>query len=170
MQITSPKSGAKVVAGTRLNFTGAATDAEDGSLTAGITWISNLHGEIGHGGSFSTSGLKVGAHTITALVNDSRGGATASTSVKVTIVPKMKMVARAFKSGAKQYSALRWSQATSSAVDLYRNDKIFRRVKTRAIGSFSDGPVSGSLRSVTYKVCVYGNSGMCSNQVTVRWR
>ena len=65
-------------------FTGDATDAEDGDLTASLAWTSDLDDAIGSGGSFTTSGLSVGSHTITASVTDS-GGASGSDSVQITV-------------------------------------------------------------------------------------
>ncbi len=72
--ITSPASGTTLIETESLSFTGSASDAEDGDLTAAIAWSSDLDGPIGAGGSFSTSALSVGSHTITATANDSFGG------------------------------------------------------------------------------------------------
>ena len=196
VQITSPKSGTTVQAGTMLTFTGVATDAEDGSLAAGITWISNLHGEIGHGSSFSTTGLKVGAHAITALVVDSKG-TTASTSIAVVIDPQvvMRLVAKATVSKKRKYSKLGWSMtpATFAAVfgkgteiknkkgkvikrippvanvDVYRNGAMVKRMKTKTSGSLTDGPAASNLQTAVYTVCVAGSTNFCSNPASVRW-
>jgi extracellular elastinolytic metalloproteinase len=82
--ITGPPSGTSVSEGTAVNFSGTASDAEDGNLTASIAWSSSLDGALGTGGSVTTSTLSVGAHTITASVTDS-GGLTTSSSIDVTI-------------------------------------------------------------------------------------
>ncbi|HEX4953380.1 MAG TPA: hypothetical protein VF017_08310 [Thermoanaerobaculia bacterium] len=84
--ITAPATGSSFTQGTSVNFTGTATDAEDGSLTAGLAWTSSINGAIGSGGSFSTSTLSVGTHTITASVTDS-GGLPDSDAITVTINP-----------------------------------------------------------------------------------
>ncbi|MEM9593333.1 MAG: hypothetical protein AAGD06_03680, partial [Acidobacteriota bacterium] len=84
--ISAPTNGSSFDQGTSVTFTGAATDAEDGALTGSLSWSSSLDGVIGTGGSFSTSALSVGSHTVTASVADS-GGLTASASVNVTIDP-----------------------------------------------------------------------------------
>src|SRR5262249_23379695 len=52
-----------------------ATDIEDGDVRAGIQWSSNLDGPLGTGPSVSTSGLRIGTHTLTAAVTDA-GNAT----------------------------------------------------------------------------------------------
>ncbi len=71
--ITSPTDGASVEAGTSVTFTGTATDAEDGDISANLTWSSDLDGALPSGASFSFSALSVGTHTITASVTDSAG-------------------------------------------------------------------------------------------------
>ena len=82
--ITAPPDGTQVVEGTTINFAGNATDAEDGVLTANLSWSSSRDGSIGSGGSFSRV-LSVGVHTITSSVIDS-GGAPGSDSIDVTVV------------------------------------------------------------------------------------
>lgn len=83
VSITSPSDGATFDSGASILFEGAASDPEDGSLTSDLVWTSNLDGQIGTGGSFSTV-LSDGNHTITASVTDS-GGASGSDSVGITV-------------------------------------------------------------------------------------
>jgi PKD repeat protein len=82
--ITAPENNASFSSGASVNFVGTANDTEDGSLTSGIAWTSSADGPIGTGGSFSTSSLSVGTHTITATVTDT-GGKTASSQITITI-------------------------------------------------------------------------------------
>jgi|CXWL01.1.fsa_nt_gi hypothetical protein len=84
VSISAPANGSSFTTGTSVTFTGTATDVEDGTLTAGLSWSSSINGVIGSGGSFSTSALSVGTHIITASVTDS-GSATGSSSIAVTI-------------------------------------------------------------------------------------
>ncbi|MEM7051779.1 MAG: M36 family metallopeptidase [Acidobacteriota bacterium] len=84
VNISAPSGSTTVTQGDSVTFTGTATDAEDGSLTGSLSWSSNLDGAIGSGGSFSTSSLSVGTHTVTASVTDS-GGLSGSDSVTVTV-------------------------------------------------------------------------------------
>lgn len=84
VSITSPADGLVVTAGDSVNFAGAASDGEQGDLTASLAWTSDLDNAIGSGGSFSTTGLSAGVHTITASVTDI-GGLTGSATVKVTV-------------------------------------------------------------------------------------
>jgi hypothetical protein len=82
--ITAPADGSSVIEGDSITFTGTASDAEDGILTANLDWSSSLDGSIGTGGSFSTSTLTVGTHIITASAMDS-GGLEGSATVTVTV-------------------------------------------------------------------------------------
>jgi len=81
--ITSPADDDTFASGATINFAGSASDAEDGGITAGLTWTSNIDGTIGYEGSFSTA-LSDGEHTITAQVTDSEG-ATNSKSITITV-------------------------------------------------------------------------------------
>jgi hypothetical protein len=82
--ITSPGSGASFVSGATITFTGSANDTQDGSLTASMTWTSNLQGALGTGGTFTRSDLVLGTHTITASAVDS-GSLSSSSTVTVTV-------------------------------------------------------------------------------------
>jgi hypothetical protein len=72
IDIKTPRQGANFGGNTVINFVGDAVDAEDGNLTAGLTWSSDLDGPIGVGGSFFHQ-LSPGLHTVSATVMDSFG-------------------------------------------------------------------------------------------------
>ncbi|HKS37419.1 MAG TPA: hypothetical protein VJW76_09535, partial [Verrucomicrobiae bacterium] len=82
--ITAPATGASFAFGTTIQFTGSATDTEDGNRTANLVWTSSIDGQIGTGGSFSRV-LTAGTHTITATVADT-GGKTGTRSISVTVL------------------------------------------------------------------------------------
>jgi FtsP/CotA-like multicopper oxidase with cupredoxin domain len=84
--ITSPADLSTFTFGDSVTFTGTALDAEDGDISLSLSWNSNLDGVIGSGGSFSTTTLTVGTHTITASVTDS-GALPGSASITITINP-----------------------------------------------------------------------------------
>ena len=83
VSITSPADMEALPSGVPVTFEGTASDAEDGDLTAGLVWVSNINGGIGTGGAISAT-LNDGYHTITASVID-LGGKTGSASVRITI-------------------------------------------------------------------------------------
>src|SRR5207247_5722432 len=71
--ISAPAISSTVSYGSAITFTGSGTDAESGNCTASLIWTSSLDGQIGTGGSFSTSALRSGTHTITAKATDPAG-------------------------------------------------------------------------------------------------
>ena len=78
LTITSPTDNATFTEGDNISFAATANDTEDGDLTASIDWVSSLDGTIATDmGSFSSSALSVGTHTITAEVTDSDNETTA---------------------------------------------------------------------------------------------
>jgi hypothetical protein len=83
--ISAPDSGAEFNVGQTVTFNGSASDDVDTGLTASLQWTSSLDGNIGTGGTISTSALSLGQHTITASVTDS-GGRTGFQSIIVNIV------------------------------------------------------------------------------------
>ena len=82
--ISSPTAGASFTTGASITFTGTATDTQDGSLSAGMTWSSSLQGTIGTGASFTRTDLVAGTHTITARATDS-GSLQGTATVSITV-------------------------------------------------------------------------------------
>ncbi|MEM8961541.1 MAG: hypothetical protein AAGD38_08695 [Acidobacteriota bacterium] len=71
--------------GSSLTLSGFAADLEDGTLTGyGLSWVSDLGGQLGTGTRLVVDDLTSGLHHITLTAKDS-AGATASTTVKVRI-------------------------------------------------------------------------------------
>ena len=83
--INTPADGATFAEGDSITFTGSASDAEDGDVTASLAWVSDIDGTIGAGGTFTRSDLSAGVHTVTATVTDS-GASTGSDEITITIV------------------------------------------------------------------------------------
>lgn len=84
VSITSPVSGDNFNPGDNISLSATSTDTEDGNVTSQLSWTSNLDGVIGNGGSFTTSSLSEGTHTITASVSDS-GGLSGSNSITIRV-------------------------------------------------------------------------------------
>ncbi len=81
--ITAPTTGQTLTAGSPVQFTGTASDLEDGPLTAALQWTSDRDGVLGAGGTVTRT-LSPGAHVITASVTDS-GGLAASHAITVAV-------------------------------------------------------------------------------------
>ena len=80
--IDGPTNGTSFAPGDPVSFAGSASDVEDGDRTATLVWNSSIDGDFGTGGSFSTTMLSPGPHTITAQATDSLG---ISGSAQITI-------------------------------------------------------------------------------------
>lgn len=83
VSISSPATGDTFTRRQAITFTGSATDAEDGSLSASLVWTSSIDGNIGTGASVQRK-LSAGVHTITTQATDMRGAAS-SASITVTV-------------------------------------------------------------------------------------
>ena len=167
--ISAPASGTSVNQGTSLIFTGSASDTQDGSITAKLSWSSNIDGTIGTGSGFSKV-LSAGSHTITARVTDS-GGMTASKSVSVTIAASAPvgssnptLTAKGRKVKGSQNVDLAWSNVTASNVDIYRDGSKILTTANR--GAATDSLNKKGSGSYTYKVCAAGTT-TCTNQANV---
>lgn len=114
--ITSPSHGAVFGSGASIQFTGLASDDEDGDLTSSLVWTSSGGVWIGKGASIVLD-LADGTHTITASAIDLEG-ATGSTSVTVkvgstVVVPSGLEVTEASGYGGTLASVLRLQEVYS---------------------------------------------------------
>ena len=80
--ISSPLDNAVFLIGESVDFTGSATDEEDGILS--LEWFSDRDGLIGTGESFTVSNLSEGVHVISSTTIDSQGSVTTK-SITITI-------------------------------------------------------------------------------------
>ncbi|MBL8915978.1 MAG: PKD domain-containing protein, partial [Archangium sp.] len=84
VMLTAPQNGAQLTLGTPTQFTGSASDVEDGTLTGpALVWTSSADGNLGTGASL-TATLTQGVHTITLTATDSMS-ATGSASITVSV-------------------------------------------------------------------------------------
>ncbi len=82
--ITFPSDDSTFKEDEEITLTGYATDAEDGLLQGGaLSWVSNLEGYLGGGGSTSVS-LSPGDHVISLMAKDKYGDEE-STTIQVTV-------------------------------------------------------------------------------------
>jgi hypothetical protein len=168
--VSAPASSTTVSQATSLAFSGSAFDQQDGALTAGLTWRSNLDGHIGTGGSFSAM-LSTGTHIISVTVTDS-GGLSASTQVTVTVTPPTSaapapgpaLQATGHKVKGLQKVDLAWSGFADATVTIYRNSTSIG--STPNDGTYTDAIDQRGSGTYQYKVCG-PTSGVCSNSVSV---
>jgi hypothetical protein len=69
VEITDPGNDSVHDSGSSINFTGTASDLEDGNLSSSIAWVSSIDGSQGTGASINNA-LSDGTHTITATASD----------------------------------------------------------------------------------------------------
>ena len=166
--ISGPANGLTLTAGASVTFSGSASDPEQGNLTNNLIWRSNLLGQIGAGGSFSTS-LPAGTHTITASVTDT-GGLTAQrqiTMYSVTAAAATVGTLQASKrvnSAGVPYTKLVWNGLTSATVGVHRNGAL--RATTTNDRDYADRIDAPG--TYIYKICAAGTS-TCTNQVSLTY-
>ena len=73
VKITSPPAGSEFFPGDAVTLQGKASDPERGSISGSIQWSSDLDGPLGSGASLTVHTLRVGDHSIKALVSDGDG-------------------------------------------------------------------------------------------------
>ena len=83
--ITVPENAATFKDDEVISLSATALDLEEGDLAAGLSWTSNLAGDLGTGPSIKTAPLAIGTHVITAQVSDS-AGRTGTASITVEVV------------------------------------------------------------------------------------
>jgi len=88
VSILAPTDGGSVPEQTAVALSGSAVDAEDGDLSASLTWASSLDGAVGSGASAVVPALSIGAHTIVAFVSDGSGAA-GTARVSLTVTPNL---------------------------------------------------------------------------------
>jgi extracellular elastinolytic metalloproteinase len=168
VSITSPANNSSFDAGSPVTFAGTADDSQDGDLSSSLAWTSSRDGAIGSGGSFSTSTLSVGTHTITAGVTDS-GSLSGSASITVFITTSgggssIELSLSGRKVKGVHHVDLSWSGATAN-VDIFRNGvKIV--ANTANDGAHTDNTGNKGGASYTYKVCETGTT-TCSADRTI---
>lgn len=86
VSIAAPADGSTFTDSDIVTFSGSAADAEDGTISGIIQWVSSVDGVLGSGASLPVSNLSVGEHTINATVTDS-GGESAGELIRLVVNP-----------------------------------------------------------------------------------
>ncbi|HEU4747037.1 MAG TPA: S8 family serine peptidase, partial [Gemmatimonadaceae bacterium] len=146
------------------SFTDASTDS-DGTIAA-RSW------SFGDGGTStetnpSHSYAASGTYTVTLTVTDD-DGAQSTTSKDVTVssgeAASITLSAAGYKTKGVQQADLTWSGATSSTIDVFRDN--VKIITTANDGAHTDNIGNRGGGSYVYKICEAGST-TCSNQVTV---
>ncbi|HEX2164539.1 MAG TPA: M36 family metallopeptidase, partial [Thermoanaerobaculia bacterium] len=166
--IAAPADGAGFTEGDAVTFSGGASDAEDGDLSAGLVWTSSRDGQIGSGAAFTTTALSAGSHTITATVTDS-GNLSGSDSIAISVQAAgggggITLAASGRKVKGVQTVDLSWSGAASTSVDVFRNGALITTTANDGAHTDSTGQKGGGTHQ--YQVCEAGTS-VCSNVASV---
>ena len=170
VSLSNPLNNSSYPEGATISFSGSATDSQDGNVSSGLRWTSNLVGQIGTGASFSRT-LTAGTHMITATVTDSGGmSGSRQVSMTVTVAAPAPSIAGSLSASATQVRNktkvdLSWSGLSGSRADIYRNGS--RMTTQNNSGSYADS-LNGRGGTYTYKVCVAGTS-TCTNDASVSY-
>lgn len=81
----SASGPSSATAGVGVAFSGSASDATDGDLTASMTWTSDLDGALGTGGSPTLTFTTVGTHVVTVEATAPTGGQVATETLTVEV-------------------------------------------------------------------------------------
>ena len=150
--------------GLSCSFDGTGSSDPDGDpLTH--TW-SFGDGANGAGATTTHTYGSAGDYSVTLTVTDGRDGTDSETqvvSVQEPLPVDMTLSATLRTAGRNRFADLLWSGATSSSVDIFRNN--VKIATTSNSGSYSERlRTSGSY---TYQVCEAGSITTCSNTATV---
>jgi len=151
VNIGSPADGASYDSGATVNFSGTASDVEDGDLSSSMAWSSNIDGAIGTGATVSAV-LSAGTHVVTALVTDA-GGLSGSDTVTVTV-----------EAGGTGGTV---TVVSLVGVSTTINKNFWRATVTATVSpAVSGAVVSGTWSSGAAASCTTGSTGQCSVTVT----
>ena len=154
--------------GLTANFTDGSTDS-DGTVTR-WSW------DFGDGSTSSAqnpshSYAAAGTYSVKLTVTDDDGATASETrSIAVsdgaTATSPSDLSTTGYKIKGRQRADLSWTEGSASKVDIFRNGSKIKSGISNS-GSYTDSINQRGSGSYTYKVCVAGDAGSCSNTSTV---
>jgi len=161
--ITVSPSSASIDEGQAQQFTATGTysDSSMQDITSSVSWTSSDTVVA----TINTSGLAAGQSAGTSDITASLDGVVSNAAMLTVTGPSaIDLSANGYKVRGLQKADLAWSGATSSTVDVYRNNSPI--ATTANDGFHTDNINARGGGSYTYKVCEAGTS-TCSNNVVV---
>jgi subtilisin family serine protease len=174
VSITSPVSGATV--------SGTITVQADASDDKGVTQVAfyrgttligtDTDGSNGWSVTWNTTAVSDGSYSLTARATDTANQQTTSSSVSVTVSNSsgggggITLSATGYKIQGVKHADLSWSGATSTNVDVYRNNAFLTTTANDGAHTVNTGQRGGG--SDSYRVCEAGTS-TCSDTVSVSY-
>jgi choice-of-anchor B domain-containing protein len=147
--ISTPLDGTSFTEAEFVAFTGSASDPESDPVSI-ATWSSSIDGEFGAVNSFSTDGLSVGDHIITATSTADTGGKTGSAVINISITPV---------GGGSDL----WLSDLTGSVLTFNNKRYTGSVLITANGA--SGPVSDATVAGTWSGAANGTGSCATNSV-----
>lgn len=151
VRIIKPKVDSEHKAGD-IAFEGTAAELITGDWTDELIWSSNINGNIGTGGSFTSSKLSVGKHEITAGLKDG-----VSETIHLTVIKSPYLSLKTSSYWFVSKVTLNWKDAKNGA-DIYRDNK---KIDT---GSESGSDYFWISGKSTFKICSSGTNN-CSASI-----
>jgi hypothetical protein len=156
VQISSPLGGSAVLPGALVWLRATASDYQDGDVSAGIQWSSNLQGFLGTGANLALTNLAPGAHILRASAVDSGntiGYATVNLIVSSLPPPSTPSAPSASKAQGAVRVQWSYSPADVTTFEIQRQQKVGKSWGTAVdSGSYmgvtacTDSPGSGTWR------------------------
>ncbi len=152
--VISPSNGETYSEGDAVQCIGAASDDQDDTttLSAGITWTSNIQGLLGTGPGVTRNDLIIGNHTITASVTDS-GGLTDTEVRTISVIGAVTIPSKPSGQVADETSS---GSALLSWVDTSNNETSFSVQRQQRVGTAWTG--TSTTHGIAANSTSYSNS------------